>query len=397
MESQKQRSFFTLATVVAVLNVSLIIFCGFTNASRSRATDFGQYYIVGERLRVGDDIYALISYDRDVNPSGVIEGGGRTEHSGDTHRMPNPPPLALLMRLLTFVDYPMAWWSVCLSSLLAIAGATYRVSQELCNSKPERATWVAVSLGSFAALASGLLNHIETLVWVLLVWGWLALRRGNERSAGVLWGLVGCFKLFPLAFIPMLFFAGYRRAGVFATLSAVGVLGISFALVGQESALVFVRDVLPQSARYRYSVGNISGLSLLARVMPGEMALVLTSAFLVWTAFLCRRHRSPDQVFVLGSAGALLCSPLSWTYYLIAALPAVMIVAAWEREQLNTKARLAFLLATLVYWPWILGGWLREPWLPEFVVVALNYVPTLGLLVLWKSAQRIAPRITGTE
>jgi hypothetical protein len=150
--------------------------------------------------------------------------------------------------------------------------------------------------------------------------------------------------------------------------------------------LTFAREVLPQAARYRYSLGNVSGLSLVARFVSPELAMFVGAAFLAWSVYLCRRHRSPDKVFVLSVTASLLCSPLSWTYYFIAVLPCVMVATMWLRD--SGRALIPFLLATLVYWPWMLGGFIGEQWMPLPLVLTLNYVPTLGLMVLWMIPQR---------
>ena len=276
---------------------------------------------------------------------------------------------------------------MCLSSLVIIAAVGYRVTRELFDSSLERTTWVAVSLGSFPTLVNGLLNHIEPFVWAMMAWGWLRLRRGDDRAAGALFGLAGCFKLFPLAFIPMLWAAGYRRASVFAAALAVIGFGVSAAIVGPDSMLIFVREVLPQAARYRDSLGNASGTSLVARLVTPEVSVFVAAAFLLWSIYLCRRHRSPDKVLVLGVTASLLCSPLSWTYYFIAVLPCVMVATVWLRD--SGRALIPFLLVTLVYWPGMLGGWLGLEGMPLALVIALNYVPTLGLLVLWRIPQRV--------
>ncbi len=388
MSTSTPRTRFMKAALLAIFNVIVIVFFGLHASDRAGVTDFAQYHVVAKRLRAGESIYepfkseGVVSLDPDARRTELDRGGEALNNI----RTANPPPLVVLSWPLAFLSYSVAWWCVCLSSLLIIAGFSYRVARELFDSPLERATWVAVSLGSFPTLANGLLNHIEPFVWAMMAWGWLRLRRGDEKVAGVLLGLAGSLKLFPLAFIPMLLAAGYRRASVFAAVVAVIGFGVSATIVGPDVMLTFAREVLPQAARYRYSLGNVSGLSLVARFVSPELAMFVGAAFLAWSVYLCRRHRSPDKVFVLSVTASLLCSPLSWTYYFIAVLPCVMVATMWLRD--SGRALIPFLLATLVYWPWMLGGFIGEQWMPLPLVLTLNYVPTLGLMVLWMIPQR---------
>jgi hypothetical protein len=388
MSSSTWRTRFVQASLVALFNVFIILYAGGHTDTSLSVTDFGQYYVVGKRLRAGAPIYepfkseGVVSLDPGTPPA----ESGQDNEAVKNVRTANPPPLAVLMWPLAFLPYSVAWWCVCLSSLLIIGALGYRVARELFDAPLERATWLAVSLGSFPTLVNGLLNHAEPFVWAMMTWGWLRLRRGDEKVAGLLLGLAGCLKLFPLAFIPMLLAAGYRRASLFAAASAVIGLAVSAAMVGMDSILMFVREVLPQASRYYFSLGNVSGLSLVARFVSPEVAMLVTVAFLLWSTYLCRRHRSPDKVFVLGVTASLLCSPLSWTYYFIAVLPCVMVATMWLRG--SGRALIPFLLVTLVYWPWMLGGFIGEQWMPLPLVLALNYVPTLGLLALWMLPQQ---------
>jgi hypothetical protein len=383
MGAPQFRTRFIQVVFLAVCNVFFILSGGIDTNARVDTNDFAQFYIVSKRLHAGESIYDPFD-PRSAVPSMSTPG---TEAS-DRVRTANPPPLVLALWPLALLSYGAAWWCACIGTLLVTAAMSYRVSRELFVVPSERALWVAVGLGSFPTLVNGLLNHVEPWVWVLMVWGWLRLRKAEERSAGVLFGLAGCLKLFPLAIIPMLFAAQYRRASVCAFATAIVVFVVSVAVLGADSARAFFYEVLPQSARYRLSLGNISALSLLARLMPIGAAISLGGVFLLLTICLCRRHRSPDNVFVLGVTAALLCSPLSWTYYLILTLPCVMIAASWRRgDPLGERALLPFLFATLVYWPGLLGGWLGLERLPLPLVLAINYVPTLGLIALWRAAQ----------
>ena len=380
----QSRTRFIQAVILAICNVFIIVISGYEMNARVGASDFAQFYIASKRLRAGESVY------EPFDPRSAISSvpTSRNEVS-ELVRTANPPPLILTLWPLAFLSYSAAWWCGCVGTLLLILAMSYRVARELFHSPGERALWVAVGLGSCPTLVNGLLNHVEPWVWALMVWGWLRLRKGEERGAGVFFGLAGCLKLFPLAIIPMLFAARHRKASVYACATAVVGFTLSVAVLGSDSALAFLYEVLPQSARYRFSLANVSGLSLLERIMSTGAARSLGGMFLLSTIYVCRRHRSADSVFVLGVTSALLCSPLTWTYYLILALPCVMVATTWPRgDSPRERALMPFFLLTLVYWPGMLGGWLDLGRLPLSLVLAMNYVPTIGLLVLWRAAQR---------
>lgn len=372
------------AVILATCNIFMILSSGSDTDINVHNSDFAQFYIVSKRLRASESVYAPFD-PLSVAPSMPTPRG----EVPDRARTANPPPFVMMLWPLALVSYGAAWWCACVGTLLVMFAVSSRVARELFVDARQRALWVAVALGSFPTLVNGLLNHLEPWVWALMVWGWLRLRKGEERRAGILFGLAGSLKLFPLAIIPMLFAAQYRRASIFAFVTALVVLVASFSILSSDSALVFLSEVLPQSARYRFSLGNISGLSLLARIMPIGVATIAGGLFLLSTIYMCHRHRSADQVFVLAVTAALLCSPLSWTYYLTLSLPCVMIATkGLRKESRYERLLIPFFFVTLIYWPGMLGGWLGLGRLPVVLGAIINYVPTLGLLVLWRTAQR---------
>lgn len=394
MDSSRQRDRFRQATLLAVCNVVVLILAELLTNGKWSGIDFRQYYIVSDRLHRGAPVYDLIDTRADIPGAAPVETDRTNDDTEGAQvlRTANPPPFIVALWPLALASYPVAWWTALLGSLVLIAGIAFQVARRLFSSSIERYTWLAVSLGSFPTLVNGLLNHIEPFVWVFMAWGWARLRRGDERTAGVFWGLAGALKLFPLAFIPMLLVAGYRRACVWAAGAAMTAIAGSMAILGPESFVVYAREVLPQASQFRFSFSNVSAASLFSLFVSDKVALALCGSFFVWSLLECRRHSSPDQVYVLGVCCSLLCSPLCWTYYLVAALPCVMIAMTWARALTHRYKRtlVVFLFATLVYWPFMLGGLLIGLPLPRPLMIALNFIPTLGLMVML-TLVRVAP------
>ena len=90
----------------------------------------------------------------------------------------------------------------------------------------------------------------------------------------------------------------------------------------------------------------------------------------------------PDQVWVAGTAVALLLSPLSWLNYLVLAIPALIIVGSrLDMGQRTDRWMLLGLVASLGFW----GPVVFASELPSILV---SFVPTYGLVALFVVAIR---------
>jgi hypothetical protein len=377
----------TQALVLAFFSIFLMfLFGGFKSADPTRS-DFLKYYVLSHRLHAGEPIYDPVQIDSHLKDSvQKIEHGELIELDQSKFSRPSdPPPLTLATWPFALLPYSASWWLLCLSSLIIVTIAIYRVATELDFSRLDKTIWVFIALGSIPVLLNGLLNHIEAFVWGALIYGWVALRKGYQIRAGFLWGIAGAMKLFPLALIPMTFAAGYKKLSSWMAATALCAFFLPLLVFEKSSAHQFFYEVLPQSSQFRFSWANSSVISLMSWFVSVELATLLAGLFLTWTIYLCKSHRTADQIFVLGISASLLCSPLCWSYYFILAIPCIMIILS-RSPRLNGN-KLPFLLATLVYWPGLLGGFIFSSSLPVAIMIPINFAPTLGLFTLWRFAQ----------
>ncbi|MFI5936914.1 glycosyltransferase 87 family protein [Actinoplanes sp. NPDC051494] len=157
----------------------------------------------------------------------------------------------------------------------------------------------------------------------------------HHRAHGVLIGLAAAIKLTPLIFIPMLWFAGRRRAALVATATFAG-CGAFAALVLPGDSWRFWTSEVSHVSRLGYitGVGNQSLNGALMRfdvATPARSMIALVAggaiaAVALWhAARLARRDDWVSALVITGAAGIVL-SPVSWTHHqfwlvLAAALP----------------------------------------------------------------------------
>jgi hypothetical protein len=335
--------------------------------------DFPNYYFGGERLFDGRPVYGSLE----------AEVEERFGVSGYDAYPADPPPTVALLAPLSLLPYDSAWLLLAGVSIAIVLVVVFLTAREL-----ELSTEIGVALASVALLTTSFRflvarNHVESLVLLLGFLGWRALRRRGAEAAGVWWGLATALKLFPGMWLIGLI-RRQTRVGLVTGAATVVVIGmVSLAVLGWSNVADFATDVVGSSTRWYGALGNYSLLSFGTALSSTTLGWVLTglgAAILVplYLRFAVR----PDQVWVAGTAAALLLSPLSWLNYLVLAIPAVVIVGA----RLNLKAMadrwwLLGLVASLGFWgPVVLGAKLPS--------VVVSFVPTYGLVALFVVALR---------
>lgn len=359
--------------------VALVVFGVFFAGEASKSLgsaalpDFPNYYLGGERLFDGRPVYGPLEAEVEER-FGVA---GYDAYPAD------PPPTVLLVAPLSLLAYDTAWLVLAGVSIVVLLTVTYMTSREVGFS-PE----VGVLLASIALLTTSsrfllIRNHVEGLVLLLGFFGWKALRRNRSGATGVWWGLATGLKLFPGMWLVGL--ARKRtQSGVLAgagTLMVVGLL--SGVVLGWSNVADFITQVVGSSTRWYGALGNYSLLSLGTALSSVTLGWVLTAVGAAVVVPLYLRYAiGPDQVWVAGTAAALLLSPLSWLNYLVLAIPALIIVGS----RLDLRARtdrwlLLGLVASLGFW----GPVVFNSELPSLLV---SFVPTYGLVALFVVALR---------
>jgi alpha-1,2-mannosyltransferase len=156
----------------------------------------------------------------------------------------------------------------------------------------------------------------------------------ESRFHGVLIGIAAAIKLTPLIFIPMLWFAGRRRAAATAALTFAGCGLVGAVLLSGDSWRFWTVEV-SQVSRLGYitSVGNQSLNGALLRLdLPPSLRTVIVlivggtiAAVALWRA--ARRARDDDWVaaLIVTGAASIVLSPVSWTHHQIWLVLAVLL------------------------------------------------------------------------
>ena len=335
--------------------------------------DFPNYYIGGERLFDGRPVYG--SLEAEVEERFGVPG--YDAYPAD------PPPTVMLVAPLSLLPYDTAWLLLAGLSVVILLTVAYFTAREVGFSPEVGVALAGASLltTSFRFLVAR--NHIESLVLLLGFLGWRALRRRGPEAAGVWWGLATALKLFPGMWLVGL--AGRRnRVGVVTGAGTVVVVGmVSFAVLGWSNVAEFATEVIGSSTRWYGALGNYSLLSLGTALSSPTLGWVLTgigAAILV--PLYVKSAVRPDQIWVAGTAVALLLSPLSWLNYLVLAIPALVIVGSRLDVKVATDRWLLLgLVASLGFW----GPVVFAAELPSILV---SFVPTYGLVALFVTAIR---------
>lgn len=293
-------------------------------APEFRFWDFGAYWKAVTSWRAGGEIYV---------PN---EGGGY--HGSYLY-----PPVSLLLfwpfvAALPFRGAAMAWEAV---SFVLLWGGLQLVAASLGFDFEwwERGVLAWAMLGFQPLLLSLKMGQTAAFLAAVLCFALVALAYGEREgrpwrlASGGFTALVGAVKLTYAPAGAHLLGDRDRMAGAVAT--GAGLLAASVLLFGPATHLAYV-DVLQwglgqgTDARSpaRWLAPYYRPLAWLPFSLPLRVSLSLVVA-----AYAALAARGADRaVFALGVAAFPLLAPLTYTYYLVALLPAVLVLLAAELE-----------------------------------------------------------------
>ncbi len=158
----------------------------------------------------------------------------------------------------------------------------------------------------------------EAPVWLLspvLVFAWLAHRRGAAVLSGLLLGFLISLKLFLLAFVPWLIWRREWRLLSWLALGCALPFAIGLGTLGWAPYEQWLRS-MSDASQTAFGRLNMSLLAVLARAgtaSPLWHALV-TAPVVVITAW-CLQRATIDEGWAVILLAALLCTPVGWIYY----------------------------------------------------------------------------------
>jgi alpha-1,2-mannosyltransferase len=280
--------------------------------------------------------------------------------------------------------------------------------------------WPALFPASILLLGNPVLNQhyqgqLNCLLASLITAAWVADRRGRPALAGLVVGLAGAVKLYPLYLLT--YFVFTRRwsglvAGVIAFLAA---NGLACTLFGVGAFQDYVFQVLPAIAgQFETSWVNLSLHGFWLRLMESELirtwfgtdtaplvgrvlawvAAAIVTLFVAWSCRIPRTRDSLDRSFALAVVAMLLVSPITWSHYSLLLVMPLGLAMMRVSTGLGTWSLVA-ILAVL----WLPPSFAAQTWLGQAgaqstsalanaqvstsVNLALISVPHYGLLGLF--------------
>ncbi len=304
--------------------------------------DFGRTYYSAVLWVQGEDMYAL---NRSV-PWYIDD---------ETINLWNLNPPHFHVLLLPLVPLPdltaLALWCG-LNAFCLVIACGWIMKETGLTMTPGLRKWGLLGLLGFIGTGTALVTgHMSFLIFMLVTRVWIDARRGNWNRAGIWLGLALSVKPFLLIILPYLVLRRRWNGLASALATALGCFALGLAVFGIDGLMSW-RNTLAQAETWSWLPMNGSIMGLLTRTFShnlifGEVAELppaLISA--LWLAIgipvglltlgVSLTDSSPrgvDRAFALLLVGALLLSPLGWTYYFwLPVGPLVALSVAWWRD-----------------------------------------------------------------
>lgn len=348
--SMKDSNYFTISSFPKLLFLLAATFngwLGFYSIKQSYSVpiiykkDFLQDYLMAKAILNGVNPYFP------VRELAQIWLSDATSYNQITHPSLHPTLVGLLCLPLSLLSYQqasvvwLAFESVCMLTALILIFRGFGKPI-----KPAVAlVFLFISLG-FGPVEDELWSgQLNTLLLLLMVGSWLALRDGKDGIGGALLGGVIAFKWMAW---PIVLYLIIRRKwkSVIIAATSVGVSNLLALLVlGYEGLKDYYLKIVPSASYIRYNESNLSasafGFHLFAeygwyrKLMPlwSSPKLAVISSYLITLAILsiglrmAIRASSFDTAFGLLTGLSILASPVAWSHYLVlAAIPFAILL-----------------------------------------------------------------------
>jgi len=318
-----------------------------------RADDFQDYLFAARQLTTGGDPYA--NFIRNHVPWDWALSSGYLY----------PPLFAVALIPLTWVSNDLAvrvWLLLVQAMVFASLAIVYRTI-----GRPSRGEVIAlgvVLLTFFPLINSAEAGTMNAVSLLLLTGAWALWLRRREVPAGLLIGIAGVVKLFPLALVPYL---AYRRQwrSLVAVAGAVAVgVGIGFLVTSAAHNLYYFGDMLPHLGagtgyRENQSLAGFTarlcdpstahhggGAGWCGRILDWPLVLLLIGMVL----FVSSRVRRSGLEFALAVAALPLISSVTWSFHLVLLiLPIALLIRELFDGRLSRNAGRLLMLAWICF------------------------------------------------
>jgi hypothetical protein len=284
----------------------------------------------------------------------------------------HPPTSVLLYLPFAGFDYPDAVLAWNMLSLVLLAAGLWLLLRQLAM---PFAPWTLLPLVTILLVCCPVREQFNSgqpnlILMALIVGAWAADRSDRPYAAGVLLGLATAVKLFP-GFLFLYFVLQRRWRPVLSGAASFLVVTLAtMAVMGPQTYLAYITEVIPQVDGYRSSWGNASLSGFWSRLFdPAPRSanmvalfrnpalsrcgtLLSCAALVAVLARVISRSRSQverDQAFGLAVTAMLLISPITWNHYFIMlALPVVVL-----SQQLSAVPRAKWVFWTCLAVLWV--------------------------------------------
>jgi hypothetical protein len=334
-----------LALCGAALEIALTI----REAAHGWFGDFPHYYVAAARVGVR-------------TPYGPLTPADQSALALDPERYPvyrnypaDPPTTIALLSPLALLPFGSAWAALTAVSAVILFGALHATARSVGFSRPAAIAAAATAFATIPGRGLLLWGHMEGLVLLAIVLGWLAFRAGRNAAGAAWWVAAASLKAFPaLLLIPAVSARRDNRTVAGAAAAACAIAAGTTAVLGADIWQIFATEVVPLAANWGATVGNLSLLGVFGSfgLSPGIARAATAAIGAAAIAWLIARPGSPDRWLIAGTALSLLLSPLVWVFYDVLVFPALIAMAA-SLEQARSLRALAFVALALVLalWP----------------------------------------------
>lgn len=310
----------------------------FTTRVSRKMPDFEVYWTAAVRARAAQPLYRV-----------------EDEHYQFKY-LPAFAVIAIPAGVLPLQAAKAVWFVISIALLVALVSLSLLILPE--RRKP---AWVLVTV-TVLAMAKFfaheiVLGQVNALLAVIVVGAIVALRRGRERTAGILIALAIVVKPYAVIFLPWLLARRRVASSIAASAALVGFLVLPAAVYGIAGTLAehrgWWKTVSESTLPNLTNADNVSIAAMFTKWIgqgPAAAGLTLASSLLILTvvvAVFLMRRRVP---FPEGLEGALLLtcipllSPQGWDYVFLVSAPAIMCLVNYE-DRLPPLLRLLTVVA----------------------------------------------------
>jgi len=319
------------------------------------------------------------------------------------------------LAFLPMQEAALIWTMITIVAYLALGMIIYK-AQGFILTIEWRILLLGISLCWYPFLIHIAMGQINIVICLLIVAGWVLIRKNHDILAGVMVGLAFIIKIFPAIFIFYLLIRKRWLALVVTVFTIVTGLFFTGLLVGFGEILNFYMRVLTQDSKewfaYPLNLSPTSTIYMLftdnrwvypiinARVIAGifvlildiSMAIILLSKFIT----LPKTILGDDIAYGVGIIAMLLITPITWQHiFPILLLPLSILFKSYLDHQNvhhRNQALLSFLLLSLPGGEIVLiiTGITQLAKIPWYLALPIQ-LPLLGVIILMVSLINYKP------